>query len=66
MVQTPQTVQETQMDQMDPWLASLIKAREHRGIQTIDPETKQRFIKVRRAILGINELVATGESPQGI
>jgi len=66
MVQTEQIVEKTQMDQMDPWIASLLKAREHRGIQAIDSATKQRFVKVRRAILGINELVATGEPPEAI
>lgn len=66
MPQTEQTVQTVQKDQMDPWLASLLKAREKRGIQVVDPTAKQRFVKVRRAVLGINELVATGEEPEAI
>ncbi|PMB38332.1 hypothetical protein CEN40_25865 [Fischerella thermalis CCMEE 5205] len=66
MTQTEQTVEKTQRDQMDPWLASLLKAREVRGIQALDPATKQRFVKVRRAVLGINELVASGEKPEAI
>jgi enediyne biosynthesis protein E3 len=66
MLQTEQTVEKTQKDQMDPWLASLLKAREKRGIQALDPATKQRFVKVRRAVLGINELVAAGEEPKAI
>ncbi|HEY9802380.1 MAG TPA: DUF1702 family protein [Leptolyngbyaceae cyanobacterium] len=66
MIQIEQIVEKTQQDQMDPWLASLLNARDKRGIKAIDPATKQRFVKVRRAILGINELVAAGEEPKAI
>ncbi|MBW4430740.1 MAG: DUF1702 family protein [Pelatocladus maniniholoensis HA4357-MV3] len=66
MTQTEGILEKTQMDRMDPWLASLLKAREVRGIQAFDPAKKKRFVKVRRTLLGINELVASGEQPEAI
>jgi len=66
LVQIEQTLEMTQQDQIDPWLTSSLKAREKRGTQELDPATKQRFVKVRRAILGINDLVAAGEEPKAI
>lgn len=64
MPQTEQMAQ-IQTDQMDPWLASLLAARAKRGIE-VDPTAKQRFVKVRRAVMGIDELVTAGEPPQAI
>jgi enediyne biosynthesis protein E3 len=64
MVHTEQTLEKTQQDQMDSWLASLMEAREKRGINALDPAKKKRFVRVRRTIMGINELIAAGEEPK--
>jgi enediyne biosynthesis protein E3 len=58
-------MEKLQVNQMDPWLASLLSAREARGI-TVDPKANQRFIKVRRTIMGVNELIAEGQEPEVI
>lgn len=65
MPQMDRVEQSVQTNQMDSWLASLLEAREKRGI-VVDPIANQRFIKVRRAVMGINELVEIGEEPQVI
>lgn len=65
MQQTEQALDRIETNQMDPWLASLLKIREKRGIQ-VDPTANERFIKVRRVIMGVNELVEAGEQPEVI